>query len=148
MDAEQDLGQPEAGAGIVHRHPMAQREPELHPPAEAKSLDGRDRRERQGLDAIEDRMPELYQRERRLRVRDGRDLPDIRPGDEAVRLHREQDDTRGWARRQLVEDRAELPQDLRRQHVGRRSGLVEVQPGDAGIIALDPPVLVGPVLFF
>ena len=66
MDAEQDLGQPEAGAGVVHRHPIAQRERQLHPPAEAKALDGRDRRERQGLDAIEGRMPELDQRERRL----------------------------------------------------------------------------------
>lgn len=38
MDAEQDFGQPQAGAGVVHRHPMVQCERQLHPPPRQKPL--------------------------------------------------------------------------------------------------------------
>ena len=93
-DAEPHLGKPHLGVRPVARHPVGRGERDLQAAAEADAADGGDGGEGERLPGREQSVPDARARLRLDRIGDARDLLDVRAGDEAAGLAREQDQAR------------------------------------------------------
>jgi hypothetical protein len=121
-----DLGQAQAGLGIVARDPVAAREHRLEPAADARAVDGGDHRHRQRLEPRQDRLARARQRLTLERAPDLREVLDVGAGDEVVRLGaRQHDRLHVAARRELREQPVQLGHQRLAERVDLLAGDVD-----------------------
>ncbi len=143
-DAEHDLGQGEFRTRLVDHDAMAAGEREFQTASHAMAADQCQRRVGHRGEAVEQQPAALDQHARGEHRIQPRELLDVRPGDEAGRLGRGDHQRLGWHGVEHVEHAGELGEYIGGQHVRARLRLVQIQPGQAGVLTAQAPVF--PVL--
>jgi hypothetical protein len=143
-DAEHDLGQRELGAGFVDDDAMAAGERELQTASHAMAADQCQRRVGHRGEAVEQQPAALDQHARGEHRIQPRELLDVGAGDEPGRLGGSDHQRLGRRGIERVEHAGEFSHYLGRQHIGARIRLIQIQPGQPGVLTAQAPVL--PVL--
>ncbi len=139
MDTQLDFGQAEGKPLVVHGDTVTAGERELEAAAEGKSMDRRDRRARQRLEAIEDFLAGADQPIAVLGILDCGELLDVRARHEATLLGGDEDHGPGRILCQRRQQAVELTQDAPGEHICGSARLVDRQPQDRVGVLLDAP---------
>ena len=140
VDAELNLGQAERDAAVVGGDAVAAGERELEATAEGKAVDQGDRRDRQRLEACDDRLARPHEVVAFRRGGELGEFGDVGAGNEAVLLARAKHEPAQGPALDLVERAGEILEHRPRQGVGRRADLVERQPAHVVVVHAQGPV--------
>ena len=130
----------EAEARTVDGEPVVAGERHLEPAAKAVAMNHRNGRERQAIEAIENRVAARQQRFDLPCIGDAAKLGDIGTGDKAPWLGGADDQAARPVAFELFQDSVEFDQHLFRQGVRAGALLIEQQPDDAILVGPHSPM--------